>query len=166
MGNGTLPSFFASYSEVRDSFWFLMRLSNWSYLYHRSTAWLMYCDTGKHNADNQTVRQEGCCDVCGYGWDLLTHKGGRPESGDEEVACAPFSGWVNSREDSQSENGPVRSYPDATSGRTHIHWRCDSEWALKRIILMPVSWKVWEFLMLTCRKTSMTTVDTCHSSGA
>lgn len=31
----------------------------------------MYCDTGKCKIDNQTVRQEGCCDVCG--WDPVTH---------------------------------------------------------------------------------------------
>lgn len=33
---------------------FLMNLSNWSYLYPCSTAWLMYCDIGRHT---QTTRR-------------------------------------------------------------------------------------------------------------
>lgn len=95
-------------SNLWDSFWFFScTLSSRCYLYRRSMTHVLW----HGQTHTQTVRQEGCY-VCDQ--DLLTHIGGRPGSRDEEVVCAHFAGWVNSREDSQSENHPVKSYPEDT----------------------------------------------------
>lgn len=98
-------------SNLWDSFWFFScTLSSRCYLYRRSKQHDSCIVT---RADTHTDGQTGGL-LCVCDQDLLTHIGGRPGSRDEEVVCAHFAGWVNSREDSQSENHPVKSYPEDT----------------------------------------------------
>lgn len=77
--------------------------------------------------------------MCVCGRDPLTHIGGRPGSGDEEVAYALFC-WLSKQQRGQSEWKRPR---EVTSSRDTCH---DSECLIMRIFL-PTSWSVRLFVI-------------------